>query len=94
MSRSLGDKVAQSVGVSPIPEIFEFHIKPTDSFIVIASDGIWEFLSNEDVAKLVANELWKGTPETAANALVKESFFKWREEEDVIDDITCIIIVF
>ena len=49
MSRSLGDKVAQSVGVSPIPEIFEFHIKPTDSFIVIASDGIWEFLSNEKI---------------------------------------------
>ena len=94
MSWSLGDKIAQSVGVSPVPEIFEFQIKPTDSFIVIASDGIWEFLSNEDVAKIVALELRWGTPETAANVLVKESFFKWRAEEDVIDDITCIIIVF
>ena len=69
-------------------------MKPDDSFIVIASDGVWEFLSNEDVARLVSNELIKGTPESAANVLVKESFLKWWKEEDVIDDITCIIIIF
>ena len=57
MSRSLGDRIAQSVGVSPIPEIFEFKVHESDTFIVIASDGVWEFLSNDDVAKLVASEL-------------------------------------
>ncbi len=82
------------MGVSATPEIFEFHIRPTDSFAVVASDGVWEFLSNEDVARIVAFELRHGTPETAANLLVKESFYKWKEEEDVIDDITCIIIIF
>lgn len=45
------------MGVSPIPEIFEFKVKENDKFIVIASDGVWEFLSNEDVSKLVAQEL-------------------------------------
>jgi len=69
-------------------------VKPDDSFIVIASDGVWEFLSNEDVARLVSNELIKGTPESAANVLVKESFLKWWKEEDVIYDITFIIIIF
>lgn len=50
MSRSLGDRVAHSVGVSSVPEVKEFYLSRDDKFIVIASDGVWEFLSNEDVA--------------------------------------------
>ena len=54
MSRSFGDRVAGSVGVSSEPEILEFEVTPQDKFIVIGSDGIFEFLSNEDVLKIVA----------------------------------------
>ena len=49
MARSLGDLVAASVGVSPEPEVLDFDLEPDDKFIVIASDGVWEFLSNERV---------------------------------------------
>lgn len=47
MSRSLGDEVAHSVGVSSVPEVKQFLLCPDDKFIVIASDGVFEFLSNE-----------------------------------------------
>lgn len=53
MSRSFGDRVAHSVGVSAEPETEEFTLGLNDKFIVIASDGVWEFLSNEDVAQIV-----------------------------------------
>jgi serine/threonine protein phosphatase PrpC len=53
MSRSFGDRVAHSVGVSAEAEIREFLMGVTDKFVVIASDGVWEFLSNEDVAHIV-----------------------------------------
>ena len=49
MARSFGDLVAASVGVSPEPEVLDFELEPDDKFIVIASDGVWEFLSNERV---------------------------------------------
>eukprot|EP01017_Pseudomicrothorax_dubius_P044902 TRINITY_DN765_c0_g2_i2.p1 TRINITY_DN765_c0_g2~~TRINITY_DN765_c0_g2_i2.p1 ORF type:complete len:634 (-),score=113.15 TRINITY_DN765_c0_g2_i2:305-2206(-) len=49
MTRSLGDKVASSVGVSWVPEIIEHRITSQDKFLILATDGIWEFLSNEDV---------------------------------------------
>ncbi len=49
MARSLGDLVAASVVVSPEPEVLDFELEPDDKFIVIASDGVWEFLSNERV---------------------------------------------
>lgn len=32
-------------------EIKEFEITEDDKFIVIASDGVWEFLSNTQVLK-------------------------------------------
>ena len=53
MSRSMGDRVAHSVGVTAEPETKEFTLSLNDKFIVIASDGVWEFLSNEDVAQII-----------------------------------------
>jgi serine/threonine protein phosphatase PrpC len=58
MSRSIGDLVAASVGVSYEPEILEYSITPDDRFIVLGSDGIFEFLSNEDIVKIVV-PFWK-----------------------------------
>ena len=49
----MGDRVAHSVGVSAEPETMEFTLGLNDKFLVIASDGVWEFLSNEDVAQIV-----------------------------------------
>ena len=53
MSRSFGDRVAHSVGVSPEAETLQFTLSLNDKYIIIASDGVWEFLSNEDVASIV-----------------------------------------
>lgn len=53
MTRSMGDGVAHSVGVTADPEVMQFTLSTNDKFLVIASDGVWEFLSNEDVAKIV-----------------------------------------
>lgn len=49
MARSLGDKAGREVGVISDPDIYEVLIKEEDRFIVIASDGVWEFLTNADV---------------------------------------------
>jgi len=35
--------------------------------MIIASDGVWEFLSNEDVAKIVSPYYLQGHAEQAAN---------------------------
>jgi serine/threonine protein phosphatase PrpC len=53
MSRSFGDLVACQVGVNAIPECREVVLTPEDKVIVIASDGVWEFMSNEEVANIV-----------------------------------------
>ena len=61
---------------------------------MIASDGVWEFLSNKEVVRIVWPFYDKNQPEAAANKLVKEAFGRWKQNEEVVDDITCVIIFF
>jgi serine/threonine protein phosphatase PrpC len=46
MSRSFGDHAAAEVGVTAEAEILEMNLNESDKFIILASDGVWEFLSN------------------------------------------------
>lgn len=90
MSRSIGDEVSQTVGVISVPEIREHDLTGDDLFGIWASDGVWEFISNEQAVDIVyENQANLGA---AANALVAESNRRWREEEEVVDDITCVIV--
>ena len=49
-----------------------------DKFLVIASDGVWEFLTNKEVVRIVWPFYDKNQPEAAANKLVKEAFGRWK----------------
>ena len=53
MTRSFGDGMAAKVGVNAIPELGEIELTQNDKYIVLASDGVWEFLKNIDVAKII-----------------------------------------
>ena len=46
MSRSIGDFVASTLGVIPEPVFIEETIDKDTKFIIIGSDGIWEFLTS------------------------------------------------
>lgn len=92
MTRSFGDGVAHSVGCNAEPEMSEYTFNKDDKVVVIASDGVWEFLENIDVAKIVYPFYLQKNAEGAAENLVRASFKRWRKEESVIDDITCIVI--
>jgi serine/threonine protein phosphatase PrpC len=51
MSRSLGDAVAESVGVIAVPDTkFCTRLPERDKALVVCSDGVIEFMSNERMA--------------------------------------------
>ena len=52
ISRSIGDHALAKSGVIPDPEFVELEITENDKLLIIASDGVWEFLTNEDVLQL------------------------------------------
>ena len=37
----------KSVGVIPAPEISKYQFQPDDAFVIMASDGVWEFISSQ-----------------------------------------------
>lgn len=92
MSRSMGDTVAHSVGCACEPEQTYAVLTPNDKIVLMASDGIWEFLSNQQVASVVYPFYERDAPEAAANALVSAALAQWKRHSQSIDDITVVII--
>lgn len=92
MTRSMGDVVAASVGVSQDPEITEFTLTNEDRIIVVGSDGVWEFISNEEILDMLIPFYEKSDLEGACEVLLAASHNKWVQNCTVIDDITFIII--
>ena len=94
MSRSIGDLLASSLGVIPEPEFIEMEIDKDTKFVILASDGVWEFLDNKKVKDLVMPFYKKNDPEGACKMLINESTKWWNEEDIVVDDITVICLFF
>lgn len=53
-TRSFGDSVAESIGVIADPEIFVLDLNSNNPFFVLASDGVFEFLSSQAVVDMVS----------------------------------------
>ena len=92
MSRSFGDETAHLVGVISEPEIMEYYFLHEDKFLILASDGIWEFISSDECVNVVKDYYKKNDVEGAMNYLYKEASKRWIMEEEVIDDITLILV--
>ena len=92
MSRSFGDEIAHTVGVIAEPESFDYYLVHEDKFLLLGSDGIWEFISSEECVNIVKDYYLKDDIDGALNYLYKESSKRWIMEEEVIDDITLIIV--
>jgi len=88
-TRSLGDLVAEQLGVYAEPEMITKELSPEDKIIVIASDGVFEFLTNQSVIDICAKFQ---SPLEACRAIVAEAYELWLQYELRTDDITIICI--
>ena len=94
MTRSFGDRVAATVGVMSEPEIKEFDFCEEDKFMIIASDGIWEFISSQECIDIIQNYYENNDLKGCCEYLYQESSKRWLKEEEVIDDTTLILVFF
>ena len=54
-TRSLGDQFAHQLGCTEIPEIWCHELTKSDKKIVIATDGVWDVFSNEEISSINDN---------------------------------------
>ena len=100
MARSIGDHAVKSVGVIAEPVVSVHAVdEELDDFVIIATDGVWEFISSEDAVEIVGRYLYNDTNNSgcdaseACEALIKAATAKWHEfEGDYRDDITAMVI--
>ena len=85
-------EIAHKVGVVVDPEIMEYFFLKEDKFIILGSDGIWEFISNDEVVEIVKDYYLQNNIEGAIDHLYNEASKRWIMDQEVIDDITIIVI--
>eukprot|EP00536_Pseudo-nitzschia_multiseries_P008264 jgi/Psemu1/257032/estExt_Genewise1Plus.C_2080024 len=58
MARSIGDHAVKPIGVIAEPVVTFHDVCPhNDEFLILATDGVWEFMSSEEAVKLVSEQL-------------------------------------
>uniref|UniRef100_A0A1L8DL16 Protein phosphatase 2c n=1 Tax=Nyssomyia neivai TaxID=330878 RepID=A0A1L8DL16_9DIPT len=98
VSRALGDyeyKNVKDLGqceqlVSPEPEIFHHSRDQADNFLVLACDGVWDVMNNDDVCSFIHSRLQiTNNLEEVANQVIDTCLHKGSR-----DNMSIIIIVF
>ncbi|ESR47578.1 putative protein phosphatase 2C 11 [Citrus sinensis] len=84
VSRAFGDRLLKQYVVAE-PEIQEEEIDGVD-FIIIASDGLWNVISNRDAVAMVEHIT---DAEAASRKLIKEAYARGSS-----DNITCVVVRF
>ncbi|XP_010907919.1 probable protein phosphatase 2C 33 [Elaeis guineensis] len=75
MARAFGDFCLKDFGLISVPEVSYWRITERDEFIVLATDGVWDVLSNKEVVDIVACAPARSS---AARFLVESAVQAWR----------------
>ena len=94
MSRSLGDFQAKECGVISTPQIIEYDINNSTKFMVICSDGVWEFIQNEEVRDLGNAFYIQNNIAGFCQELINFAVNRWEQFETIRDDITVVSVFF
>jgi len=95
MTRSMGDLCVKDHGVIAEPEVSQWSLDGrTDAMVLLASDGVWEFMSTQEVSQTVLGALEQGkTRQEAIKELVEKAKAAWEtNEEEYCDDVTALLV--
>jgi len=92
MSRAFGDLQGRPAGIVSIPDVIQVKLNKSDQFIVLCSDGIWEFISADEAAAVAEDAMINHR--NPAKEMALEALRRWNTYADVVDDITCIVVDF
>ncbi|WOL14034.1 hypothetical protein Cni_G22814 [Canna indica] len=93
MSRAFGDFHLKNHGVISVPQVTHRRLAGGDLFVVLATDGVWDVLSNEEVVSIV----WSSkSNEEASRTLVEAARRAWKSKfpSAKVDDCTAACLFF
>ncbi|OWM63442.1 probable protein phosphatase 2C 72 [Punica granatum] len=92
MSRAFGDFLLKNHGIIAVPDISYHRISPEDQFVVLATDGVWDVMGNDEVMAVVRSAMEVGNP--TAKAVVDAAVSAWKRKfpSSKIDDCTVVCL--
>ncbi|CAN6242190.1 unnamed protein product [Urochloa humidicola] len=75
MARSFGDFCLKNYGIISMPDVSYHCITEKDEFVVLATDGVWDVLSNDEVVSIISSA---PSRVSAARFLVESAQRAWR----------------
>ncbi|KAA8517717.1 hypothetical protein F0562_015191 [Nyssa sinensis] len=93
MARAFGDFCLKDFGLISIPDVSYRKLTDRDEFVVLATDGVWDVLTNNEVIKIVASARKRSM---AARLLVDRAVQAWKSKYPCskIDDcaVVCLFL--
>ncbi|PKU65204.1 probable protein phosphatase 2C 73 [Dendrobium catenatum] len=91
MARAFGDFCLKDYGLISTPQLSSWKLTEKDEFVVLATDGLWDVLSNKQVVKTVSSARNRAD---AAKLLVHRAVRTWRTRYPTskIDDCAAICL--
>lgn len=95
VSRAFGD-IDATPHITHRPDIFRYRIDKTDKFIVIACDGLWDVLKNEEVVNFILLQCYDNTLKNRINKNINiaKKLADYALKKGSTDNITVIIVFF
>ena len=94
MSRSIGDLRAKSIGIISDPGIIEYELNEYTKYIVIGSDGVWDYLSNDIIKEIGKKYYLENNASQFCHQIINNAVIQWQKNNVIIDDITAVVIFF
>ena len=85
LTRTLGDKEMKKYGVLPLPDFFIKKIDKDDLFVIIASDGVWDVINEDELFKM-------GNEKDLSSETFSKKIIDIVKERDTRDNSSCIVI--
>ncbi|RRT48391.1 hypothetical protein B296_00006845 [Ensete ventricosum] len=89
MSRAFGDYCIKEYGLISVPEVTQRSITSRDQFVVLATDGVWDVISNQEAVDIVSSTKDR---RKAAKRLVECAICAWKRKRRgiAVDDCSAI----
>ncbi|XP_076916985.1 putative protein phosphatase 2C 65 [Bidens hawaiensis] len=90
MSRAFGDFCLKDYGLISVPNVYYHKLTDQDEFVVLATDGVWDVLKNDEVVNIVGSVKKRSM---AARFVVDYAVQAWRHKHPSLKTDDCAVVI-
>ena len=94
ISRTIGDLNCKNIGVISRPSVCDYKINKNTKFIVLATKGVWKFLTSENIIDIGKSFYLENNPSGLCQKIQEISKSMWQCNDIIVDDISISVMFF